>query len=128
MFEGFVSKPDIIIDDGSDVVAGLQDGPLVSFDVVLREQADALARGDPAAVEPRRARRLLGLDGDDLELARKVAKELGERIYGLRQEIGFESISRPLDTALRQASQSKHWPVIVADQSDNTGGGAAGAR
>jgi microcystin degradation protein MlrC len=44
----------------------------------------------------------------------------------LRREIAFDSLSLPIDEALSKALTSTHTPVVVADQSDNTGGGAPG--
>jgi microcystin degradation protein MlrC len=70
--------------------------------------------------------KVLVVTDDDPELAKQVATELGLRVYGLRREIGFESFSLPLDRALSQALASRRCPVVVADQSDNTGGGAPG--
>jgi len=59
-------------------------------------------------------------------LASQVAQELGLRVYGLRHEIGFESLALPMEVALARATGSRKLPVVVADQSDNTGGGAPG--
>lgn len=71
------------------------------------------------------AKVLVVTDGDQA-LADQVAREFGLRVYGLRHEIGFDSISLPLEKALAKALASKKTPVVVADQSDNTGGGAPG--
>jgi microcystin degradation protein MlrC len=38
----------------------------------------------------------------------------------------MSALALPLDQALSKALESKHTPVVVADQSDNTGGGAPG--
>lgn len=69
------------------------------------------------------AKTLVVADGDR-DLAQQVAREFGLRLYGLRKEIGFESLSLPLQEALSKAVASRKTPVVVADQSDNPGGGA----
>lgn len=71
------------------------------------------------------AKMLVVTDGDAV-LARALAREYGLRAYGMRREIGFESVSVPMEQALSRALASHRGPVIVADQSDNTGGGAPG--
>jgi len=71
------------------------------------------------------AKVLVVADADET-LARAVAQELGQRIYAERGQIGFESLSLPLEQALGRALASVERPVVVADQSDNTGGGAPG--
>jgi microcystin degradation protein MlrC len=60
------------------------------------------------------------------DLARSVAREFGMRVYRLRGQIGFESVSLPLGEALQRASTFDRGPVVVADQSDNVGCGAPG--
>lgn len=70
--------------------------------------------------------KLLVVTDDDQSLADQVAHEFGLRVYRLRQEISFDSLSLPLDEALSKALASEKTPVVVADQSDNTGGGAPG--
>jgi len=68
---------------------------------------------------------LVVTDGDP-ELAVDTAREFGLEVYGQRHRIGFESISLPMEEALSRACASKSGPVVVADQSDNVGGGAPG--
>jgi microcystin degradation protein MlrC len=70
--------------------------------------------------------KMLVVTDNDAALARQVAAELGTRVYGLRREIGFDSMSLPMEEALSRALASDKTPVVVADQSDNTGGGAPG--
>jgi microcystin degradation protein MlrC len=70
--------------------------------------------------------KVLSVTDDDPALAEQVAREFGSRVYKLRREIGFESLSLPLDLALTRAMASANTPVVVADQSDNSGGGAPG--
>ena len=62
-------------------------------------------------------------------LAEQLAEQLGQQIFSLRHQIDFDSL--PMDEALTKAlaiatkpNTSRSKPVIVADQSDNAGGGA----
>lgn len=69
---------------------------------------------------------VLAITDNDAALASKLAREFGLRAYGLRRDIGFERLSLPVDQAIKKALQSSRTPVVIADQSDNTGGGAPG--
>jgi microcystin degradation protein MlrC len=71
------------------------------------------------------AKMLIVADADEI-LAQSLARELGMRVYRLRHEIGFDSLSLPLDDALARALAAQSFPVVVADQSDNAGAGAPG--
>lgn len=71
------------------------------------------------------AKVLVATDNDQ-QLAEQVAREFGRRVYDLRREIGFDRISLPMEQALAKALACKQTPVVVADQSDNVGGGAPG--
>lgn len=68
---------------------------------------------------------LVVTDGDP-QLARDTAEEFGTTVYRRRREIGVDSLALPLEQALSKALESKRTPVVVADQSDNSGGGAPG--
>jgi microcystin degradation protein MlrC len=70
--------------------------------------------------------KLLAVTDGDLTLATEVAREYGLRAYALRHQIGSESFSLPLEEALKRASTLTQHPIVVADQSDNPGGGAPG--
>jgi microcystin degradation protein MlrC len=70
--------------------------------------------------------RMLVIADDDPALAARLAQELGLRVYGSRRQIGFDSLSQPMEEVLTRALASRTPPVVVADQSDNTGGGAPG--
>lgn len=63
---------------------------------------------------------------NDQRLAEEVAREFGMRVYAMRQQIGFQSLSLPMEVALRRALCSERAPIVVADQSDNAGAGAPG--
>jgi microcystin degradation protein MlrC len=70
--------------------------------------------------------KVLVVTDNDRALAAQVAQEFGLRVHGLRREIGFECLSLPMEEALSRALMSNRIPVVVADQSDNTGTGAPG--
>lgn len=63
-------------------------------------------------------------------LAEQQAKNLGTQIVSLRDEIGFKSLkleeALPQAVALANRRSDLSKPVVVADQSDNAGGGAPG--
>lgn len=70
--------------------------------------------------------KMLVVTDDDQALAQQLARELGVRVHALRKEIGFESISLEIETALSKALAAERFPVVLADQSDNIGAGAPG--
>lgn len=86
----------------------------------------SFGHGFPFADVPYVGAKVLAVTDNDSALATKVAEEFGRRVYDLRSQIGFDSVSQSLEEALSQAVRSRRFPVVVADQSDNTGGGAPG--
>jgi microcystin degradation protein MlrC len=70
--------------------------------------------------------KVLVVTDNDPALAEEVAREFGLRVYALRHEIGLEKLAMTLEAALTRALGSTRTPVVVADQSDNAGGGAPG--
>jgi microcystin degradation protein MlrC len=88
--------------------------------------AISFAHGFRSADLPYVGAKMLVVTDDDLSAAQRLAQEFGQRVYALRREIGFESLSLTLDEALSRALSSSKVPVVVADQSDNIGGGAPG--
>lgn len=75
---------------------------------------------------PHMGAKVLAVTDGDPVLARNIAREYGLAVYAMRDAIGCESFALPLEEALTQAVASRKHPVIVADQSDNPGGGAPG--
>ncbi len=86
----------------------------------------SIAHDFPFADLPDSMARVLVVADRDRDLAARVARDFGERFYALRHEIGFDAISLPLPEALSRAADHCLKPVIVADQSDNSGAGAPG--
>jgi len=70
--------------------------------------------------------KIIAITDNDMRLAKQLAGELGHRLHELRSVIGFDAVSLPMEEALSRALQVESSPVVVADQSDNTGGGAPG--
>lgn len=67
--------------------------------------------------------RILAVTDGDAGLAARIAEEFGRKIFALRHQAGIVSLS--LEEALSKAVTSRR-PTVVADQSDNAGGGAPG--
>jgi microcystin degradation protein MlrC len=88
--------------------------------------AVSFGHGFQFADVPNVGAKVLVATDDDPECATELARAFGLAAYGMRREIGFDSFSLPLDVALSKAVASRKFPVVVADQSDNTGGGAPG--
>lgn len=86
----------------------------------------SLGHGFQFADVPELGAKVLAITDNDRALGAKIAQQLGLRAYHLRREIGCESISLPLERAFATALASEKWPVVIADQSDNPGGGAPG--
>jgi microcystin degradation protein MlrC len=86
----------------------------------------SLGHGFPFADVRHAGAKVLTIADGDRALAESVARELGMKVYALRREIGFESLALSMDDAFAKAFAVPERPVIVADQSDNTGGGAPG--
>ena len=84
----------------------------------------SFGHGFPFADVPHMGSKVLVVTDNDAVLAMQVAQEFGLKAYALRNRIGFESL--PMEQALRKALASESVPVVVADQSDNPGGGAPG--
>ena len=82
----------------------------------------SLAHGFPWGDHPRVGARALAITDGDAGLAERVAGELAEELFSLRH-----GIMRPypdIDGALDRAIAAADGPVVLADVSDNAGGGA----
>jgi microcystin degradation protein MlrC len=65
---------------------------------------------------------VLVITDNDKALAGKIASELGQKFFSLRNKLQPEMLS--MDEALDKALSAKSKPVVIADRSDNAGGGA----
>jgi microcystin degradation protein MlrC len=86
----------------------------------------SFGHGFPFADLPHGGAKMLVVTDNDRALADQVAREMGLEVYRLRRDIGFDSISLTLEQAMSRALSNEKTPVVVADQSDNVGGGAPG--
>src|SRR5262249_24001279 len=66
---------------------------------------------------------LVVADGDEAKAAR-LARKLGEELFALREATRPKFLT--MDQALAQALAIEGGPVVIADKSDNSGGGAPG--
>ena len=87
----------------------------------------SFGHGFPFGDVPDAGGKMLVVTDNNPALAQKIAQSLGQQIFALREQINFPCL--PLDEALSQAntlSIDSQKPIVVADQSDNAGGGAPG--
>jgi microcystin degradation protein MlrC len=84
----------------------------------------SLAHGFPwGDVQDNGAKVLVYTDGDTVG-ANRIARELGEEFWRLRDSVAFNGMS--IDMALDRAELAPPGLVVIADAADNTGGGAPG--
>jgi len=67
---------------------------------------------------------VVAVTNDDPELAQRLCDELGDQMWGLREE--FLKPLTPIEDAVRTAMEAPEGPIILADVADNPGGGAPG--
>ena len=82
----------------------------------------SLAHCFPWGDVPTCGTQMLAVTDNDPEQAKQVATEWGQKFFAMRHQL--DPISLPLEDALDKALSIKEGPVVVADQSDNAGGGA----
>ena len=82
----------------------------------------SLTHGFPWGDSPRVGTRMLVITDGNVEQADAVAKEFGDKLWDLREELNpdWPTISEALD----QADAATSHPVVLADFADNAGGGA----
>ena len=87
----------------------------------------SFGHGFPFGDVPDAGGKIVVVTDNNLALAQDIAQSLGQQLFALRHEIDFPCL--PLDKALSKAASlaaDSQKPVVVADQSDNAGGGAPG--
>jgi len=84
--------------------------------------APSLAPSFPWPAVPGGGAYRLAITDDAPALAARVAREFGEQFFAIRHETDPPSL--PLDEALDKALARESGLVVIADQSDNAGGGA----
>ncbi len=82
----------------------------------------SIAHSFPWGDHPRVGARALAICDGDAALAEAEAERLGRALYDLRHELHREVPN--IQTALDRAEAATKWPVVLADMSDNAGGGA----
>lgn len=108
-----------------------REGPMIQFtaDLFAAEGQGgilslSLNHGFPWADVPNAGAKLLAVADGDLEIARRAAEEYGRRFYAIRAEATLPFV--PLADAIAAARQPGSKPLLLADTSDQTGGGAPG--
>jgi microcystin degradation protein MlrC len=82
----------------------------------------SLAHGFPWGDHPRTGARALAVVDGDVVLAERMARELGQSLFDARHAI-FQQV-HAIPQALDLAAAANAAPVVLADMSDNAGGGA----
>lgn len=105
------------------------DGAMRAYvDAMIAREAEpgvlslSLGHGFPWGDHPRTGARALAITDGDPALAERMARELGEKLFAERKAI-FQPV-HDIPTALDMASAAPAGPVVLADMSDNAGGGA----
>lgn len=66
--------------------------------------------------------RTMAITDGDVDKAAQVARQLGQKFFEMRHEVTARALR--LEEALERALEIPSGPVVIADQSDNPGGGA----
>jgi microcystin degradation protein MlrC len=93
-----------------------------SFEGQDRILSVSFAHGFPWGDVPDIGAKMLVVADDDKSNAERLAERLGREVYGMRKALSPCLLS--IDDALDRAVASRGGPVILADCSDNAGGGA----
>jgi len=104
-------------------------GPMRDFvDRMIAREAEpgvlslSVAHGFPWGDHPRTGTRAFAVTDGDAALAARMAEEIGRDLYGLRHDLHTKIADIP--QALDAAEAADEAPVVMADMSDNAGGGA----
>lgn len=108
-----------------------REGQMVQFtaDMFEAEGKDgilslSLNHGFPWADVPNAGAKMLAVADRDIGIARKAAEAFGRKFYAIRAEATLPFV--PFDEAIRRAQEPGDKPILLADTSDQTGGGAPG--
>ena len=106
-----------------------QDQPVRGFvdDMMAAEGKDgilslSLAHGFPYGDTAVTGTRMLAIADGDAEKAEAVARQFGERLFAMREDLRLDWLS--IDEGLDLVEASAEGPVVLADTADNAGGGA----
>ena len=107
------------------------EGPMVNLLELAREKEKmpkvlnvCLFPAFPYADVQRVGSAVVAVTDGDSELAQKVADEVGEKMYSMRQE--FLKPLTSIEDAVSIAMDASEGPIVLADVADNPGGGAPG--
>lgn len=84
----------------------------------------SLNHGFPWADVPNAGAKMLAVADGDIAIAQRTADEFGQRFYAVRAEATLPFVS--LEHAIARAKEPGDKPILLADTSDQTGGGAPG--
>jgi microcystin degradation protein MlrC len=84
----------------------------------------SLNHGFPWADVPNAGAKMLAVADGDMGVAQRAAEVFGRRFYDMRAEAILPFV--PFDEAIRRAQEKGEKPILLADTSDQTGGGAPG--
>lgn len=108
-----------------------REGPMVKFtaDMFAAEGRGgilslSLNHGFPWADVPHAGAKMLAVADRDIAIARRAAEDFGRRFYAIRAEATLPFVS--LDESIRRAREKGDKPILLADTSDQTGGGGPG--
>jgi microcystin degradation protein MlrC len=108
-----------------------REGPMVQFteDLFAAEGKDgilslSLNHGFPWADVPNAGAKMLAVADGDIGIAERAAEAFGRRFYAVRAEATLPFV--PFDEAIARAQEPGDKPILLADTSDQTGGGAPG--
>lgn len=108
-----------------------REGPMVQFtaDLFAAEGKDgvlslSLNHGFPWADVPNAGAKMLAVADGDVGIARRAAEEFGRKFYAMRAAATLPFVA--FDEAIRRALEVGDKPILLADTSDQTGGGAPG--
>lgn len=105
------------------------EGPMRAFvDAMTARESEpgvlslSLAHGFPWGDHERTGARALAITDGDPALAETMAREIGEKLWREKEAIFQEVLT--IDQALDKAAGHNQGPIVLADMSDNAGGGA----
>ncbi|HWA20232.1 MAG TPA: M81 family metallopeptidase [Devosia sp.] len=108
-----------------------REGPMPGFvaEMFAAEGRDgilslSLNHGFPWADVPNAGAKMLAVADGDMAVARRAAEEFGRRFYAMRAGATLPFVA--FDEAIAAAKRPGDKPILLADTSDQTGGGAPG--
>ena len=96
---------------------------LADLDRVIAQLSSLPERIDDLAEQVAQLKEAIAKPRGELRLTRQqLAEAWGQKFFALRHPLLLPSL--PMDAALDKALSIREYPVVVADQADNAGGGA----